>query len=491
MSNPLPLIRVFTSQILNPLIKFSGSATASFYSPMNQPTSFIVWNTRGVNNDNFRRDFKELFKNHNPCMAALLETKMADHLSMVTEFGFDDYWEVPALGRSGGIVLLWHSNILTVTRKKQTPQEMHAMIQVLPNNFSWWFSAIYARTVYTDRINLWNNLEAIANTYDGPCLVAGAFNEVLTHHDKWGGCGINCSRSSLFWSCINRCQLIDLGFKGARYTWSNHRKRRASLILERLDRAFVNHSWSDLWPNTLTHSDHNPLLITINGSPGSKKNKPFRLEKFWVDHPEFSDLVKRSWENKSLYDALPIFTSNAIEWSKKTFGNIFLKKKKILARLEGIQNSYAFPTSSFLQNLDINLCKEYNDILKMEEEYWNLRPRINWLANGDANTKFFHLSVVNRRRRNRIAFFKDDNDNWITNPSRIVDHTFNYFSNCFTSNHSLSNVRHIQSSPISFHKLDLSDMDRPLQDYEITQAHRSKLQGLMAYTHIFFNPNGK
>jgi len=56
---------------------------------------------------------------------------MADHLSMVTEFGFDDYWEVPAL------VLLWHSNILTVTRKKPTPQEMHAMIQVLPNNFSW------------------------------------------------------------------------------------------------------------------------------------------------------------------------------------------------------------------------------------------------------------------------------------------------------------------------------------------------------------------
>ncbi|XP_015160241.1 uncharacterized protein [Solanum tuberosum] len=106
-----------------PMSDNPDSAT-SFYSPMNQPTSFIVWNTRGVNNDNFKRNFKELIKNHNPCMAALLETKMADHLSMVTKFGFDDYWEVPAL------VLLWHSIILNVTRKKQTPQEMHAMIQV-------------------------------------------------------------------------------------------------------------------------------------------------------------------------------------------------------------------------------------------------------------------------------------------------------------------------------------------------------------------------
>ncbi|WMV40877.1 hypothetical protein MTR67_034262, partial [Solanum verrucosum] len=63
-----------------------------FYSPMNQPTSIIVWNTRGVNNDNFKRNFKDLIQINNPCMVALLETKMENHQGMLNEFGFDDFW---------------------------------------------------------------------------------------------------------------------------------------------------------------------------------------------------------------------------------------------------------------------------------------------------------------------------------------------------------------------------------------------------------------
>ncbi|XP_015057973.1 uncharacterized protein LOC107004257 [Solanum pennellii] len=120
-----PTLRIFPNHM-------SGNVDVPpfFCSPMTQPTSIIVWNTRGVNNDNFKRNFKELIRSHNPCMVALLETKLCNHHSMVSEYGFDDYWENPAQGRSGGIVLLWHSNIITVTRKRQTPHELHAMIQI-------------------------------------------------------------------------------------------------------------------------------------------------------------------------------------------------------------------------------------------------------------------------------------------------------------------------------------------------------------------------
>ncbi|PHT47154.1 hypothetical protein CQW23_11362 [Capsicum baccatum] len=47
------------------------------------------------------------------------------------EFGFNNYWEVPAQGQSGGIVLLCHANFVSVTRQSQSEQELHAMIQVL------------------------------------------------------------------------------------------------------------------------------------------------------------------------------------------------------------------------------------------------------------------------------------------------------------------------------------------------------------------------
>lgn len=59
---------------------------------MNKPTCFIVWNSRDANGDNF---FKKIINNHNPCLVALLETKMESHLSIKNYFGFDDYLEVP------------------------------------------------------------------------------------------------------------------------------------------------------------------------------------------------------------------------------------------------------------------------------------------------------------------------------------------------------------------------------------------------------------
>ncbi|XP_047271347.1 uncharacterized protein LOC124900093 [Capsicum annuum] len=108
----------------------SSQSSLNFFSPMNQATCFIVWNTRGVNNDNFKMNFRDLINSHNPCFVALLETKRSNHLGLMYDFGFDDYWEVPAIGRSGGIVLLWHTSFVSITRKRQTSQELHVMIKV-------------------------------------------------------------------------------------------------------------------------------------------------------------------------------------------------------------------------------------------------------------------------------------------------------------------------------------------------------------------------
>lgn len=52
-------------------------------------------------------------------MVALLETRMACHVGLRDEFVFDDFLEVPAVGRSGGIVLLWNIGMVTVSRFRQ------------------------------------------------------------------------------------------------------------------------------------------------------------------------------------------------------------------------------------------------------------------------------------------------------------------------------------------------------------------------------------
>uniref|UniRef100_M1DXE2 Retrotransposon protein, unclassified n=1 Tax=Solanum tuberosum TaxID=4113 RepID=M1DXE2_SOLTU len=78
------------------------------------------------------------------------------------------------------------------------------------------------------------------------------------------------SRSNLFRQCLDHYNLIDLGFKGCKYTWTNKRyKNRHDLILERLDRCAANNSWILGYPHcTVTHlprtkSDHCPLQVRL------------------------------------------------------------------------------------------------------------------------------------------------------------------------------------------------------------------------------------
>lgn len=63
----------------------------------------------------------------------------------------------------------------------------------------------------------------------------------------------------------------------------------------------------------------------------------------------------------------------------------------------------------------------------MEYDFWKLRSRISWLNDSDANTKFYHIMASNRKRRNAIIYFTNDNGEWISDRKLILDHTYTYF----------------------------------------------------------------
>ena len=85
-----------------------------------------------------------------------------------------------------------------------------------------------------------------------------------------------------------------------------------------------------------------------------------------------------------------------MSWNKLHFGNIFTKKRKIMARLNGIQRVVAVRPSSSLLDLENNLLKDLDVVLGQEQELWALKSRINWMVQGDRNTAFFHVSTLVR-----------------------------------------------------------------------------------------------
>ena len=64
----------------------------------------------------------------------------------------------------------------------------------------------------------------IGNWYIGPWLLGGDFNNITCQSEKWRGRQFNPSRATKFINCINHYGLLDLGFKGSKYTWSNHHR---------------------------------------------------------------------------------------------------------------------------------------------------------------------------------------------------------------------------------------------------------------------------
>jgi hypothetical protein len=55
------------------------------------------------------------------------------------------------------------------------------------------------------------------------------------------------------------------------------------------------------------------------------------------------------------------------------------------------------------------LCRHMDEVLYREEIMWLQRSRVDWLREGDRNTKFFHRRVVGRAKKNAIKVLRNRN----------------------------------------------------------------------------------
>ena len=348
--------------------------------------NILIWNCRGAMKPQFRKTVLDLVEWHAPLLMVITETRMsgAGAIELIESLPFDGSVVADTIGFAGGIWMLWRTDLVHVDILASTEQEIHAIIRVRSQSLTWIISAIYASPRFVERCMLWENLKLIATLHDLPWALMGDFNEVITEEEKAGGNPICQRRVRAILDCMNECQMMDLGFSGPKFTWTNKREL-GGLIQCRLDRVWANPVWKSSFPEAnVTHLarvnlDHCPLLLNLCPNLSNASNRPFRFQPMWLSHNDFPAIVRDSWNGmeNNLTGAVTRFTHKVQIWNKEVFRNIFARKRQIMARLLGAQRALANNPNNFLINLQDQLSEEYNEILQLEEELWAMKSRVN------------------------------------------------------------------------------------------------------------------
>ncbi|XP_071916268.1 uncharacterized protein [Coffea arabica] len=224
-------------------------------------------------------------------------------------------------------------------------------------------------------------------------------NDILSNDEKWGGSRRPERSFQTFRDFVNNNKLIDIGFEGIPWTWSNNWEEEKK-IKERLDRVLCSRHWR-----------------RENG-----KAKCLYIENDASDHAILlfdTDSKGGKWKRRQR-------DTNA----KKEIREL----KQRLAEVQG--DGYAN------KNRKVRVHKkELKEAYKREEVYWGQKARVRWLKEGDKNTNYFHASVVERRRRNNISSLKKGDGTWCESEHEIENEINGYFQDLFTS----SNPQQIES----------------------------------------------
>lgn len=289
----------------------------------------LIWNCRGIGQPSVVRSLKMLIKQHQPSFIFLSNIKCSDVVKVhnfVKNISFDCSECIPVMGKSGGLLLAWKSNF-NLNIVCSSSNFINCLVFTNVDIPPWKLTLVYGPPTRTMRQGFWDSLDEIDQSFKGPWLIIGDFNEVLNGVDKQGGMPVAGPSRAGLRKLITVHELIDTGFIGCLYTWNNKRSGMAN-IQERLDRGFSNDEWQILFPEaTITHlpafqSDHKTLQLQLHPTTNHLP-KPFRFESMWISHPDMGYIIEEAWNREKHFGAILKHTKTALkEWNKLVFGNV-------------------------------------------------------------------------------------------------------------------------------------------------------------------------
>ncbi|CAL9000066.1 unnamed protein product, partial [Prunus brigantina] len=174
-----------------------------------------------------------------------------------------------------------------------------------------------------------------------------------------------------------------------------------------------------------------------------------------------------------------------MDWKRQEWRNSKIRIDSLRAELQNELQVHEFDGHK-VRRLEVDLKKE----LQQEEEYWKLKSRVQWLHEGDKNTKFFHSKVVVRRRINQLKGLEDHMGTWHREASDIRRIAESYFQELFTSGDPMGAKEILDCVQATVTSQDNLAMSKPVLEAEVVAAVKQldpiKSPGLDGFTGSFY-----
>lgn len=141
--------------------------------------------------------------------------------------------------------------------------------------------------------------------------------------------------------------------------------------------------------------------------------RTFKYEIMWDRHPDLKNFLAQEWSKSSaggsvqeISTKLQTLAEGLWGWDKHTFGHVRSEIRKLQRELEILKN---VPGRDGPSHRELKINERLVELYLREEILMRQRSRVDWLTDGDRNTRFFQLRASLRRRKNHIKSLMKDN----------------------------------------------------------------------------------
>jgi exonuclease III len=406
---------------------------------------FITWNIRGLNGRSKQRILCNCIKTKTQISSSSKKQNARDRpqkRSSENVGATATHTTQTRKVQAGGLAILWNPNSVILNQGLSTPGSLTAHYRAIGSDKDGWITNAYGPQIIQEKELFLQNLAYLSSIAKNQrWIVGGDFNMILTLEEKRGGKKRLEQDSIKFQEFLDLHKLVDIENGNGTFTWMNKRTGPQQIAC-RLDRFLLSETLllegplieSNILPKP--GSDHWPVQLWVD-TMASPKLKPFRFEKFWLSHPDFQNLARHWWDTTEIQQGtkmycfqqkLKYFKQQVRKWNKEVFGNIFQERKLLEQKLEALQKM-AIQTgyTPNQQQEEQQTRQQLEERLKQEEILWRQKSRIQWLKEGEKNTKFFHRSMIHRRFINRITKLENAQGSTLLTHQDITQELTDYY----------------------------------------------------------------